>query len=955
MRLTVRISLLLTLAAAAAAPAAGIDELKVNREAVYEFTEKPTVTRDGDRVTIAFASKGLCDVTVAIEKPDGQILRHLVSGVLGPNAPAPLVKDSRRQSIVWDGKDDQGRYVDRSQVMNVRVSLGLRPRLERTLLWSPYKRYGEMPLMAAAPEGIYVYDGRGVDFIRLFDHEGNYVRDVYPFPADRIAKVEGLTWHDFPQGYRLPLKGGLYQHTLLSSGVNYNSGNYSTSQDGTAATAMAVRGGRMALAYVYLNRLATDGSSGGLKLQGPRTGYVIKSVAGGMDVDVGPNSIAFSPDGKTLYMAAYLWRTGSWNPTPGCFHAVYKLNFDTDDAPVIFAGDQKVHGEDNAHFRVPTSVATDAAGRVFIADYLNDRIQVYNAAGKFLKTIPSTKPAQLCIDGKTGEIWAFSYEVVGVPFDLFKKYHYAPNDIEHTVTRYSPMPEARQIAREPFPLGYGDPSGFEATGHVFHVELDPWAKEPTVWVVGRKHNPRGEEFHFSGGYAKNDMNPELWKAGVRIQRRVDGKWAVVRSFGDQTAKDLVRASPPRHNVQRLIVNPVDGMLYVAEPDSGPTMKASNDWLAINPQTGRIKVIHLPFNAMEAAFDLNGLLYLRNTDMIARYTFPEFREVPWDYGEERDRLGNDGGIYGRTTSVTGGLKMPSTSPVCYHQGGFYVGPNGNVVASCAYRFVGISSGHLKGEDVHPFEVYKPQIYPGRVVNSTSPCIHVWDKHGQLKYEDALPGVGQCDGVAIDRDDNIYVMQAPSRVYDGKRYFNEMSETITKVAPGKAKVISSSGSPVDLTPDSTPKGPPDLESTRHGKAWVPGAQWFFGGVGFAGFNMIGHAGGCACWFSRFTLDYFARSIAPEPYQYRVAVVDSAGNLILHIGQYGNVQDGQPLVAAGGPTDTRSIGGDEVSLIHACFVGTWTDHRIFIADMGNNRIASVKLDYYATERVPVGGEGK
>ena len=117
------------------------------------------------------------------------------------------------------------------------------------------------------------------------------------------------------------------------------------------------------------------------------------------------------------------------------------------------------------------------------------------------------------------------------------------------------------------------------------------------------------------------------------------------------------------------------------------------------------------------------------------------------------------------------------------------------------------------------------------------------------------------------------------------------------------------------------------------------------------MIGHGGGCACWFSRFKLDHFARSISPEPHQFRVAVVDSAGNLILRIGKYGNVEDGKPLIEDDGPPNTRSIGGDEVSLMHACFVGTHTDRRIFISDLGNQRIVSVKLEYHTEIRIPLG----
>ena len=53
---------------------------------------------------------------------------------------------------------------------------------------------------------------------------------------------------------------------------------------------------------------------------------------------------------------------------------------------------------------------------------------------------------------------------------------------------------------------------------------------------------------------------------------------------------------------------------------------------------------------------------------------------------------------------------------------------------------------------------------------------------------------------------------------------------------------------------------------------------------------------------------------------------------------------------PPHPRPLGGDEVALMHACFVGTHTDRRLFIADYGNARIVSVKLGYHATEKVPL-----
>lgn len=199
--------------------AAGPHELQIKRKGPFAFAKKPEITKKGDRVTIRFTTKGYCDATVAIEDGQGRIVRHLVSGVLGENAPAPFKKGTLEQAVIWDGKDDQGHYIDDLQTHVIRVSLGLKPQLERSLYWSPKKRYGSLPIMSAAPEGVYLYDGKGVDFIRLFDHEGQYLRTIYPFPRKQLEHIKGLDWYKFPQGYRLPRKGGLYQLTLLNSGA----------------------------------------------------------------------------------------------------------------------------------------------------------------------------------------------------------------------------------------------------------------------------------------------------------------------------------------------------------------------------------------------------------------------------------------------------------------------------------------------------------------------------------------------------------------------------------------------------------------------------------------------------------------------------------------------------------------------------------------------------------------
>jgi hypothetical protein len=104
------------------------------REEIFEFAEKPAVIRQGDKVAIAFTSKGACDATVAIAGPNGRVVRHLASGVLGKNAPRPFRQNSLSQKIEWDGKDDDGNPAPAGA--KAKVSLGLDAKFEKIDAWA---------------------------------------------------------------------------------------------------------------------------------------------------------------------------------------------------------------------------------------------------------------------------------------------------------------------------------------------------------------------------------------------------------------------------------------------------------------------------------------------------------------------------------------------------------------------------------------------------------------------------------------------------------------------------------------------------------------------------------------------------------------------------------------------------------------------------------------------------
>jgi hypothetical protein len=311
-------------------------------------------------------------------------------------------------------------------------------------------------------------------------------------------------------------------------------------------------------------------------------------------------------------------------------------------------------------------------------------------------------------------------------------------------------------------------------------------------------------------------------------------------------------------------------------------------------------------------------------------------VPFDYGIEVDFIDEKSG---KKVSMVSGLPIPSILTNQTYHGGISISPNGNIAISCLNYF---------GDSINPIGKvsnlkYKPPLFPGKL---SAESIHIWDKHGKLVAEDAVSGLGRVDGVCIDGSNNLYVMSVYHRILNNKLSMNKLSSTLIKFSPKKGRVISNSKRP-DMVPltypaGSEPERTPDLFGV--GNIWVSDSEWMYGGVGYSGKHLGGDAPiGCCCWHANFALDLYGRSFAAEVDQYDVAVLDAKGNLVLKIGKYGNVDDGVPLIKEGGPPNPRSIGGDEVGLFHAAFVATHSDKRVFIADYGNGRVVSVKLNYH------------
>ena len=914
-------------------------EFKVKRKNVFEFTKKPEMKDEKNTTTISFAVKEFCDATVAIENNEGKILRHLASGVLGDNAPEPFKKSSLEQTIIWDNKDDQGKYLDDKANLKVRVSLGLQAESEKDLYYSPYKRISSLTVLYAAPEGVYVYEGMGRDHVRLYGHDGIYDKTIYPFPASQLKKVKGLNWVKAPDGHEVVEKESIYKQTMLTSGENDgNDGIGTLGMEGLGVTGLTVKGKRIALAFEHINRLATDGSSGEMPLKGPKTGIVIKK-GGGQTQIIGPTSMAFSPDGKIVYLTGYMWQNGqatnSGGDISGCLHAVFKMNYENNDEMTVFAGfnSEKNYGSDDAHLAVPTSVETDSVGNIYVSDFANDRVQIFDPAGKLLKSLSVKNPAKVLVHQKTGEIFVFSWAVIGITFDLDKKIGFDPAKVPQKALVFTAYPEMKLKQEDEFPLGPGNRAFIFSMGQVYQLTLDSWTEDPTIWVVGRKHivSESDKTWNWMASQQLND--PKLWEAGVRRVQLKKGKWEIVGNFNTEAKKDIIRTLPPSWNIQQLYFNPKSEKLYIGEADSAPTTKAFMELIEVDPVTSKTAIVKLPFNPQDIDFDINGLIYMRTMNVLGRFDLTSMKEIPFDYGDERAAVGCDGGIGGRATPIVSGIMLPATNAICYHQGGLSVNANGDIAVACHNRTTYVANPKIVGvKPIASTTSYAPTQFQGRLENPVSICVHIWEKNGKVKSEDAVKGSPQTDGIFIDKDSNVYMMTTASRMIEGKPVGNGMASTLIKFKNNsKGKFLSPEGGiPIPLNKTDYPNRPQDIRGL-----WVENAEWMYGGVGFGAHN----GGACCCWFARWKLDYFARSIVPEPLQYSIGVIDSAGNLILKIGQYGN-EDSK------GKNSKEPLGGDEVGLFHPCFVTTQTDRRIFVSDIGNEKVFSVKLKYVVNE---------
>ncbi len=360
-----------------------------------KFTAEPKAVGAGGKVKITFGVSAPTDVEVAILDAKGNVVRHLAAGLLGKNAPAPLRKDSLKQVLSWDRKDDFGKKVSAGPY-TVRVGLGLKPEFDKILGFDP-NTLDVVRGLAVGPGGElfvlnlgrHLHIGFGSTVCNILDRDAKYRRTIMPYQAkcfpDRVKEFGVL---DLGEKGRYP-----WLH------ANHMKSVYPFSDQPALQQPVALVDGRFVLTMKVRGKgamlVAVDAKDGGVPKGGAFGPALGKEMAG-------LACLATALDGKTIYISGTLAQKGKrWK------HAVYRAKW-KDKTITPFIGNPGEAGNGKERLNQPQGLAVDKAGNIYVADRGNGRVAVFSPEGKFLSELPVENPYMLGVHRKSGAVYVLA-------------------------------------------------------------------------------------------------------------------------------------------------------------------------------------------------------------------------------------------------------------------------------------------------------------------------------------------------------------------------------------------------------------------------------------------------------------------------------------------------------------------------------------------------------------------
>jgi len=837
---------------------------------------------------ITFELSSATDVEVAIvDMRDSSYIRHLAAGKLGANPPSPLIADSLRQTLIWDGLNDAGLTVA-GMVPGVRVRAGMQVSQASVYGDNPYRYLVDVYGMTLDSAGnLYVLGQYGhlnlesdhgasvMNALRKYSPDGTYLRTLYPLPAGTPLATAS------PYGVIASTSGSWRPVTTYLDGPSFGDANAPINGMGAILTTEFRNGKMLICNYPYLK------SKGGLSAnktmnwmtfdtlgKGVVTSplpfisnfpVIFKSQAAGPWFG-GPLYITPSPDG-TYYLVSGVYQTDtsitntltSMIPTDtGVWRdgQILKVDRNTGIATSWLSfKDVPRRPEDRVATVGPATLtktanimdmfgcihgtAMDDSGHVFVCDRLHKRIAIYDVNANLLDSIPVEDPDLVVVSRKSGALYVFSRNILTIQtsYSTLRKY---------ATWRNNPKPV---ITLPNFP---------QKTWGKFHAVLSEVGEKPLLWVAsyGAKFDSRDPQDYNIVADTQN---------GIWALRDDGTKFTVVTSFS-ANSKGAVRG------FDRIAVDRKTERLYVN--DSWHGLYKNDDWSApkfVRCSTSTKKYL----DGIDASVGNDGYLYVREGKCCSpgghfRYTQDPLH-APVNYANGSNKLDNVLGNHEGAGASDRGHDITSSGQV----------------------------GTIKKK--------------GNLCNYAS-----WSPVPGDTTEDTLMTVLPefSGGFQWGPDGNAYIgvlLRSPDHVippeYATDWAYSRSVGAVVKVAKGARAWADSEAMP-----------------TANRKVY--NALYVYK-TGLAPFS---YSGTCVCRSPRFEVDPYGRLFVPNAITGKVTVTDNNDNPILTMGEYGN-------------TDSRGMGSlvpePAIPLMWPTGVTT-SENYIYVTDMGNERVARIKMDF-------------
>jgi hypothetical protein len=360
---------------------------------------------------ISFSVTEFTDVTVEVVNQQDQVLRHLASGLLGPNAPQPFQTNSKFQLITWDLKDNKGALVD-PKAVKILVRAGLKPSFERVFGQSG-QSLGVIRGLCVDKEGSLFVTMESMPttyrehtFTKVFDREGNYLRTILPHPANLSAsELPGIQFADVSPDRKVPFLRSIWHRETNLLELDFH--QPVATKDGKILfpNHKAVSGGG---GTTVVSSIGTNGSVG-INFYGQPIARFEAPYTTPFKNKVFPRVyLAASPDDRYIYASGV---TRSYDPpavsgsnVAGFDNCIYRIDRTSTNAAVPFIGTKF---STTGALSNPLGVDVDDEGNIYVCDYKHNRIAIFNSEGVLLNELPIERPIQVGVHA-SGKIYVYS-------------------------------------------------------------------------------------------------------------------------------------------------------------------------------------------------------------------------------------------------------------------------------------------------------------------------------------------------------------------------------------------------------------------------------------------------------------------------------------------------------------------------------------------------------------------